>query len=124
MHQESLFHEDINDALAADIIAAGGYKRVAMELWPSLKMETAYSRLKACLNHDKAEKLGPDEVMLIIRQARTHGAIATLTYMCRDAHCADPSPIEPENEKARLQREYVESVKALQKLSKQLEKLA
>ncbi|MFU8837891.1 MAG: hypothetical protein ACNA75_06260 [Thiohalomonadaceae bacterium] len=124
MLQQDLWHEDINDAIAADIMACGGYKKMALELWPALKMETAYARLKACLNHDKAEKLSPEEISLITRMARQRGSLATLTYMLREAHCADPAPIEPEDEKARLQREYVASVKALQKLSKQLEKLA
>lgn len=120
MHQEALFHDDITDALAADIIAAGGYKRMAVELWPALKMETAYARLKASLNPDKNEKLGPDEVMLVMREARKHGALATLTYMCRDANCADPVAIEPEDERARLQREYVEAVRQLERLTKKI----
>ena len=36
-----------------------------------------------------------------------------MAFMARDAGYSDPQPVEPEDEVARLQREYVEATKAL-----------
>src|SRR5688500_2959577 len=48
MTQTKLFYDSVDDAIATTIMAIGGYKKVAVELWPSMKMESAYARLKAC----------------------------------------------------------------------------
>ena len=74
--QTPLWHECIEDAVGTAVLALGGFKKVAAMLWPSLaesKSETAYSRLKHCLNPEKAEKLSLDEFLLIARRAREVG---------------------------------------------------
>jgi hypothetical protein len=42
------------------------------------------------------------------------------TYELRAAGYADPQPIEPEDERARLQREYVAAVRTLTALTQKL----
>lgn len=44
-------------------------------------------------------------------------------YIARECGYADPAPIEPEDEIARLQREFVEATKQLGALAAQIEKM-
>jgi hypothetical protein len=88
--QDSLFYDCENDALRSCIAAAGGFKTVAGLLWPSLKPGTAYSRLTACLDDSKHEKLTFAEIIRIGklgREADCHALMqylgAELAYECR-----------------------------------------
>jgi len=48
---------------------------------------------------------------------------AAINYIARECGYADPAPIEPEDEIARLQREFVEATKQLGALAVQIEKM-
>ena len=49
MNQEQLFYDDENHALRRMIEDGKGYKATATFLWPDMKMESAYARLKDCV---------------------------------------------------------------------------
>lgn len=114
--QPALFHECLDDAIRDTVMAMGGNKRVGNLLWPALPADVAGKRLADCLNADKRDKLSPDELALIRREARKQGAHILATYEMRDAGYADPLPIAPEDEAAQLQREYIAAVKAMGEL--------
>lgn len=85
--QGVLWDDCIEDAVGTAVKALGGAKKVAKLLWPALadsKPETAYTRLKHCLNPEKAEKLGLDELLLIARKAREVGEHSIARYFGRD----------------------------------------
>lgn len=65
-----LFTESLGEAITATIHRVGGFKKVAGALWPAMKPESAYARLKACLDDGKAEKLSLDEVDKLIALGR------------------------------------------------------
>jgi hypothetical protein len=121
MHQYVLHHEDILDALATDIMAAGGFKKVAAAIWPNMRMESAYARLKACMDADKDQKLSPEEVMSIKRMAREVDSWAAVTFELRELHFEAPAPVEPEDQRARVQQEFVDAVAHLERLKRELE---
>lgn len=123
MDQPSLFYESINDALDAAVKACGGAKVVACRLWPDKTPEAAHRLLLACLNEGRDEKLGPDQVMFVLKIARERGFHGAINFLARDAGYADPMPIEPEDERARLQREFIEAQRAMQKLAERMERV-
>lgn len=119
----SLFHESLADALRECVGVCGGLKIVGKILWPEKEVDIAGRLLADCLNDAKREKLSPEQVMLVLRLAREKGCHAGMTYMARELGYADPQPIEPEDEKAKLQREYIEAARAMSKMAARIEAL-
>ena len=122
--QLALFFDDIYQALMADIQALGGSKKIGSVLWPSLKPDKAGEKVANCANRSHAQKFDLEDMLLVIREARKVGSYATAFFMAGDTGFAQPQPIEPEDEKARLQTEFIQAVKAVQQLSGKLELMA
>lgn len=121
MEQQTLFHEDINDALRSAVKACGGTKAVAVRLWPEKTVGDAQSYLNDCLNSARAAKLGQEQVMLLLKWAKRAGYHDAIKYICAECEYTAPEPIDPEDEKARLQREVLEAVNDLRTLLPKLE---
>jgi hypothetical protein len=117
VEQQALFHEDINDALRAAVKACGGTKAVASTLWPEKTINDAQSYLNDCLN----SKLSPEHVLLLLKWAREKGFHGAIGYLCTEAGYTPPLPVEPEDELARLEREYINAVKVLQSITPKIE---
>lgn len=111
--QGALFHESITDALREVVSVAGGAKKIGSLLWPELPIDQAAGKVRDCLNSDRRERFNPEQVLLLARIGREAGCHAVMIYMSRECGYAEPSPVEPEDEKARLQREYIEATKAI-----------
>lgn len=116
MNQQSLFHEDIWQALRDCVSALGGSKKVGVLLRPELDAQTAGRWLLDCLNPERKEKLGVEQMLLILREARQINCHAGMAFISRDTGYADPQPIEPEDERAALQRQFLEMGKQMQGL--------
>jgi len=119
--QMSLIHESITDALRDVINAAGGPKKVGAMMFPELPIDHAAGRVRDALNPDRRERFTPDQVMLLARIGRQVGCHAIITFLSREAGYADPQPIEPEDEVARLQRDFIEATKALGAMASRIE---
>jgi hypothetical protein len=102
--QDVLFHERIEDAMLAVIDRCGGRKRFAAEMFPDRSVADAHHHLNACLNPEKRERFNPDQLLYIARRGREVGCHAVLMFMARELGYCDPVPIEPEDERAALQR--------------------
>lgn len=122
MTQVSLFHEDIWQALRDCVSALGGSKKVGILLRPELDAQTAGRWLLDCLNPERKEKLCVEQVLLILRESRRISCHAGIAFINRDAGYADPQPIEPEDERAALQRMFIEQSKAMQQLFARMER--
>lgn len=120
MTPQALWHEDILDALKADVMALGGPKEFGHVLWPEKSVMAARSLLLDCLNPDRNQRLTPEQVALVIREARNVGSFCTIGYICQDANLTIPQPIEPEDERARLQKEFIKAVERLEGIKSQL----
>lgn len=46
-----------------------------------------------------------------------------MIFLCRELGYSDPAPVEPEDEVARLQREFVEASKALVGMATKIEQM-
>jgi len=122
MSQQQLFHEDVWQALRDCVTALGGSKKVGLLLRPELDAQTAGRWLLDCLNPERKEKLGVEQVLLILRESRRINCHAGMTFICRDAGYGDPQPVEPEDERAALQLAFIEQSRAMQTLFARMER--
>lgn len=99
----------INSMLIECVKAAGGSKKVGPMLWPEKPVTDAQKLLLACLNEDRPEKLSPDQAFLIERLAKDSGNHVAIEYRCAAMSYSKPTPIEPKDEVAQLQREFIEA---------------
>lgn len=106
MEQATFFHESIFDALGAAVQAAGGTKRVAAKLWPTLDATSAQARLRCGLNPDHAQKLDPGELLAIARMGREHGDNGVMEFLARELgyEIKPLSPIEARKMARRVRR--------------------
>lgn len=121
--QEELFHEDIYAALSHVISAIGGAKHVGVELWPSLSADKAGRKVADCLNSDRAQQFHPDELVWILSEARKKGVHSAMAFITTECGYADPTPVEPEDEAAKLQREFIAAQAQMTQMLKRMEKL-
>ncbi len=122
METASLFCESIEEAIDEVAKACGGRKQFASEMWPSRPVREAHNRLDACLNPDRAEKFDPVDLLYIMRRGREVGCHSLMLFMARNAGYTDPHPLNPEDEQAKLQREFIEAQKWMQKLASRMER--
>jgi len=116
-----LFYEDVNEALREVVNHLGGAKKVGVMLWPDKSVEQAHPLLLACFNTERRERLTPEQVVLLLKWGREQGCHAALHFICDTTGYHRPDPINSEDEKARLQREFVEGVKHLNELEQRME---
>jgi len=121
--QDEMFHEDFRDALRHVVNALGGPKKVGQLLWPSLTVDQARCRLNNCLDPSRAEKLDYPEIIFIVAEGRKIGIHSAAAQFNRETGYADPVPIEPEDEAAELQRQFIKGVNALGQILNRAEKL-
>lgn len=118
--QKGLFHDSLEDALAEIVGVCGGRKAFAAAMWESKSARDAHNKLDACLNRERPEKFDLDELLYILRAGRAGGCHSAMAFIARECGYADPVPLEPEDERMRLQREFAASVAQLTRLASAL----
>lgn len=125
MNQQPLFHEDFEGALSTCVAALGGAKTVGVMLRPEYEKDPdkASRWLLACLNPSRDEKLSWDQTFKILLEAKAVGCHAGMAYIAQ--HCGYAAqPIEPEDERAELQRKAITAISELGTLVGRLERLS
>lgn len=118
--QQQLWHDCFEDALRAAVEAVGP-KTMGGELWPEKTIQQAAQLLFHCLNPERSEKLTASQVALIIKRGRQKGCHTPMAYLASECDYEQPQPVEPEDERARLQREYIEATKRLAAIAERIE---
>lgn len=119
---ERLFYDDWQDAARAVIQAAGGTKRAAGRVFPQKSGDAAERLLRDCLNENRSERPDPEALVRLLQLGREAGCHALMHFLAQEAgYKADP--VEPRDELAALQRDYIEAVRALGSLSERMERL-
>lgn len=118
--QTSLFHESINDAIKDIINHAGGMKSVGAKLYPEKTPDSAHRTLLDALNDNRPEKLSPEQLMFILKIGRQVGCHSAINYITRDCGYSDPMPIEPDDVKAKLMRDFITAQKAMSAITEKL----
>lgn len=119
----SLFHECITDAIREAVQALGGFKKVGAAMRPEKSADEAARWLADCLNADRRERFDPDQVLWIMRESRKIGCHAAANFLMRESGYADPTPIEPEDERARLEREFIDAAKTVQAIAERMQRV-
>lgn len=115
--------ESINDALIECVKALGGSKQVGPMLWPEKTPDAAQRTLLDALNPDRPNRLAPEQVLLLLRKARAAAAHEALEWILADLGYAAPIPIEPVDELAQLQREFIQATQLLGQDLRRMEEL-
>jgi len=120
MTQENLWYDTAEDSISDAIKGSGKtFKEVAVMLWPSLKMETAYARLKAALNPDKDEKLSFAEIVLICKFT---GRFDPIYFACDECSLHRPMVKAPKDEQAELlltiQRQQAQLIQTMTRMER------
>lgn len=115
--------ESLNEALIELVKALGGSKQVGPRLWPDAAPDAAQRRLLDCLNDDRPHHLTPSQLMLLLRLARAHGLHQCVEYMLHELGYAPPVPVEPRDELAELQRQFLEATRQMQAMATRMEQL-
>ena len=104
--------ESVEDALKSAVYALGGTKKAGVMLWPAKGIEAAGRLLSDSINPGRAEKLDPDQLMLILRSARDAGCYAPFQWFA--AECGfDARPVTREQEVDRATAAVESAAKAL-----------
>ena len=119
-----LFHESLFDAMTEIVRELGGYKVVGKLLRADKTPDVAGRLLNDCLNPNRSERLDPDQLLMLLREARKISAHAAINHILREAGYADAQPVEPEDERAALQRTFIQGVQTLTALASRLERVA
>lgn len=123
MDQQALFHESINDALKAAIAAMGGTKTVGARMRPEMSPDHAGRWLADCLNGDRREHISPERLVWLLREARSHGVHVAMSWLAGECGYA-ATPVEPEDERQQLQREYIEAARSMAKIADRIERIS
>jgi hypothetical protein len=121
--QIPMFVEDYPEAIRAAVQALGGFKRVGSDLKPDLAIDAAGRWLADCLNPEKRDILPPSALAYIRRKAREKGCHILAAFEAQEAGYAPPVVLRPEDELAKLEREFVMHSKGLHHLVERIERL-
>jgi hypothetical protein len=120
--QLALMHESLTDALRECVSALGGPKKVGAAMRPELSVDQAGVWVRDRLNPDRRELFAPEQLVWLLREARSVGCHAAMTYFARECGYADPVPLEPQDERAKVMREFVEAQRQMQVLAARMER--
>lgn len=121
MEDYRLFYEDHQHALKSAIdnnVHNMTFKQVACSVYPSLKPDSAYARLKAITNPEKDEKADLWEVRQICNVTGRH---EPLYWLCDETDHARPPKRAPQDKQAQLIEEFNRAAESLQKLYTQIQ---
>lgn len=112
-----LFYDDEFDALQQMIAGSErSFKECAAFLRPDLKPESAYAWLKACVNPQGDQNLKLGQIVSLARFCRRTDI---LFFMADELKHERPKPLNPEDERTRIQREFAEAVAIVKDLADQ-----
>jgi hypothetical protein len=110
-------------ALRGTIDALGGAKVVGSALWPELSVDAGHRRLLDCLNQDRQQRLDPEKLLLLLKLARAKGIHLAMAWILEDVGYAPPQPIEPIDEMAELQKQFIRAAETIEAISKRIDRV-
>ncbi|MGI4815865.1 MAG: hypothetical protein ACRYG5_09910 [Janthinobacterium lividum] len=116
-----LWYDDEYEALQLMVSNSGkSVKEIATFLWPDMKPESAYAKLKACLNPKGDEDLRFGQVIALMKFCNSFDP---LYYVCDDTLHARPDRKTPEDESVKLVETIERSLDVVQRATAALERL-
>lgn len=119
MNQGKLFYDDEFEALNMMISSSEKTsKELAVFLFPHLKPESAYARLKSCLNPEKDERLTFGQIIAAMRFCNRFDPIY---FACDETLHGRPEIKAPEDEEAKLAMVISEAANVMDRALKKLD---
>lgn len=115
--------DGINGALIECVRACGGSKQVGPLLWPEKTPDAAQRLILACLNEDRPERLSPEQLVFVLKLSKAKGCHAGINSLCDLLAYTHPTPIEPRDEVAELQKQFIAATEAMQALAARMESI-
>lgn len=125
MEQLEMLHDNPEDALKAvlqGVYGKGWSKKAAADMWPTDDPLDKCKYLEKCLNPERAEKLGLNEILHILKLGRDRGIHSGFAFLADECNYQWHT-VEPEDELAELQREFIKSTERLTKLSERINRV-
>lgn len=119
--QQLRMNDNEFDAIGDDIKALGGPKAAAGIFFPAKTPDQGAATLRAWANPGRQEEPDFGQLMMLIEEARKR---VGFSEVARYMECRLNARIEflsPEDERAKLQREYIAAVNRLQSLASRLD---
>lgn len=121
--QLELVQETLTEVERSLVAALGGAKEVGPQLYPQKAPGTAQTRVLDCLNPDRdRHQFSDEELFTLLKWAREKGYHAAFYWICDELGYSHPSPIEPDDQRAELQRQFLGGVERLEQLARKLGK--
>jgi hypothetical protein len=120
LHQPALFVDTSEDAVRDTVRGLGGAKVVGPALWPAKKPDRAERDLLDCLNANNPRELSFDEIMLIGELGRDKGLHLIAGFVNMRLGYAPPVPVDPQDARAELQRQFIDAVDRVERLGRVL----
>jgi hypothetical protein len=124
MSQSPLFSESIYDALGDVVRALGGSKKVGSELRPEKPVDEAAKWVKDCLNPERRERFDPEHILWLLKRGREVSCHSAINFLCDETGYERPRAIDPEDERAKLQRLYIEAVRTSKQIAERMERMS
>jgi hypothetical protein len=119
--QMKMFYEDSDEALALMVSNSGkSIKEIANFLWPEMKPESAYAKLKACLNPKGDENFRFNQVIALMKFCNSY---EPLEFICDETMHARPDRKVPEDDIVRLSETIQGAADVLAKATIALERI-
>lgn len=114
-----LFYDDEFDAIASAIGGSGKpFKDVAHFMFPDMKVESAYARLKDCCNPHGSQRLSFGQVVRLMNFCGTYDP---LLHACDETLHARPDRKAPEDEAVKLVEVIESAAGTMERAMKALE---
>ena len=117
--QTALWFEDEYEALNLMISnSQKSSKELAGFLFPHMKPDSAYARLRSCLNPEKDERLTFGQIVAAMKFCECY---EPLMYACDETCHARPARVSPADEEVKLVEAITGAAEVMNKAMKQLE---
>lgn len=112
------------EALRDDIQALGGSSKVGSWFIPGKSQDAQRNYVNDRLNADRRERFADDQQELIMRRAvESRGYSAALFYLCDAIGTERPKAKNPETERDRAQRAFIDAAQSLERAVGDLKRL-
>lgn len=102
----------------------GGAKVVGPMLWPDKTLDASSRLIRDCTNANRPERLNPEQILLILKKCRAADFHGLKHFIDAEAGYGRTAPLDPIDELAQAQREFVDSVQQLKRLGAQIERMS
>lgn len=115
--------DSLNDELIAMVKALGGSKVIGPMLWPEKMADAAQRLLLDCLNPERPAHLTPEQMLFLLKKARQAGQHGAIEWLMGDLGYAKPIPIDPRDESAELQRQFIAATEQMSQMMARMQAL-